>query len=332
MGLATLVFWLGRWKFAHLPPAGVATVVRTLRGEGKGVLARLLGIYFFVAMFWSLYDQSGSAYATPRSSTLHAPIQSRSAPQRARAALATHTRAHASVRPAAHAHARRWVQQADHMDRRFLGFEWLPSQLQAVNALLILLYIPLFNGFELPTLRRRAVVEAGGSDSAAGSGGGDGGGSGGGGWRFPGLYGFVGRCVRLTALRKISAGFFLCALAFAVATAAQSWIDAGQTPSVAWQLLACARPPAHRHRRHAPALDHALASTCTSTDARVMRFARASRGTRAALLLTPLRRPRNCRRSYAILTASEILVSITCLEFSYTQVWNWRSPPPPIRP
>ena len=30
------------------------------------------------------------------------------------------------------------------MDRHFLGVEWLASQVQAVNALLILLYIPLF--------------------------------------------------------------------------------------------------------------------------------------------------------------------------------------------
>ena len=39
----------------------------------------------------------------------------------------------------------RWVFQAQDMDRNFLGVEWLESQVQAVNLLiLILTFIPLF--------------------------------------------------------------------------------------------------------------------------------------------------------------------------------------------
>lgn len=35
-----------------------------------------------------------------------------------------------------------WVLQAQHMDRQWLGVEWLPSQIQAVNPILILILIP----------------------------------------------------------------------------------------------------------------------------------------------------------------------------------------------
>ena len=64
----------------------------------------------------------------------------------------------------------------------------------------------------------------------------------------------------LTALRKISIGFFVTALSFVVSAVIESWISAGERPHFAWQALA-----------------------------------------------------------YAIMTAAEVMVSITCLEFSYTQ-------------
>ena len=97
------------------------------------MLGRLLVIYVFIAMFWALFDQTGSA----------------------------------------------WVQQAMRMDRRFLGIVWLPSQVQAVNALLVMLFIPLFNGFSLERCRLG---------------------------RFPGLYGLAARHVSIGPLRRIGLG------------------------------------------------------------------------------------------------------------------------------
>jgi POT family proton-dependent oligopeptide transporter len=175
MFLATYAFWLGRRKFAHIPPAGGRFVREATSREGMGALLRLAVIYAFVAMFWALFDQTGSA----------------------------------------------WVFQAEHMDRHFLGVEWLPSQIQAINPVLILVFIPLFN---------------------------------------LGIYPLINQWVRLTPLRKISAGFFITVGAYLVTALAEHWIGQGHTPSIGWQLLA-----------------------------------------------------------YAILTAAEVLVSITCLEFSYTQ-------------
>jgi POT family proton-dependent oligopeptide transporter len=175
MFLATFVFWLGRTKFVHIPPGGRAFMREALSREGVNALLRLGVIYVFVAMFWALFDQTGSA----------------------------------------------WVFQAQHMDRNFLGVEWLPSQIQAINPVLILAFIPIFNI-----------------------------------WIYPA----VNRVIVLTPLRKISTGFFITVGAYLVTALVEHWITQGRTPSIAWQLLA-----------------------------------------------------------YAILTAAEVLVSITCLEFSYTQ-------------
>ncbi|MBU6376320.1 MAG: POT family MFS transporter [Bdellovibrionales bacterium] len=62
MFLATFVFWLGRNKFVHIPPAGTSFLRDTFSLEGLKILGRLSIIYAFVAMFWSLYDQTGSAW------------------------------------------------------------------------------------------------------------------------------------------------------------------------------------------------------------------------------------------------------------------------------
>ena len=114
-----------------------------------------------------------------------------------------------------------WVLQAEKMDLHWLGHTWKASQIQAVNGILILVFIPLFSYV---------------------------------------IYPAAGLFFRVTPLRKIGAGLFLMALTFIVPAEIESWLAAGQTPNVAWQLLA-----------------------------------------------------------YVLLTAAEILVSITCLEFSYTQ-------------
>lgn len=175
MALATLVFWMGRWKFVHIPAKGTPFIKELFSGEGLKAIVKLSGIYAFVAVFWALFDQSGSS----------------------------------------------WVLQAENMDRNWLGVEWLPSQIQALNPILILTFIPLFSYVVYPAIDKI----------------------------FP-----------LTPLRKISIGLFIMVISFVLVSIAQARIDAGQTPSISWQLLA-----------------------------------------------------------YVFLTAAEVMVSIVCLEFSYTQ-------------
>jgi len=62
MVVATLLFWSGRKRFVHIPPGGVEFVRETFSRDGLSTLAWLLGLYLFVAVFWALFDQTGSAW------------------------------------------------------------------------------------------------------------------------------------------------------------------------------------------------------------------------------------------------------------------------------
>jgi proton-dependent oligopeptide transporter, POT family len=58
MVLATLFFWMGRKKFVHIPPGGLGFLKQMFGREGLMALLRLATVYIFVAVFWSLWDQS----------------------------------------------------------------------------------------------------------------------------------------------------------------------------------------------------------------------------------------------------------------------------------
>ena len=175
MAIATLVFWMGRNKFIHIQPKGVGFMRETFSGEGLKTITKLAIIFSFVAVFWALFDQTGSS----------------------------------------------WVLQAEDLNRLWLGVHWLPSQIQAINPIMIVILVPIF-GF--------------------------------------GIYPMVDKIFFLTPLRKVSIGLFVMVIGFAMVSVVQQWIDQGQQPSIGWQIFA-----------------------------------------------------------YAILTSSEVMVSITCLEFAYTQ-------------
>ena len=175
MAIATLVFWMGRRKFINIPPGGRTYLRDTFNRAGFVTLGRLAIIYAFVAVFWSLWDQSGSE----------------------------------------------WVLQANKMNLHFAGITWLSSQIQAVNAIMILAFIPLFQYVVYPAIDRV----------------------------FP-----------LTPLRKIGLGLVVTGASFLISAWIETQLTAGLRPNIGWQLPA-----------------------------------------------------------YAMLTAGEIMVSITALEFSYTQ-------------
>ncbi len=153
MALATLVFWMGRWKFVHIPARGWHVLGEMFSREGLKAVGKLCTIYLFVAIFWALFDQSGSS----------------------------------------------WVLQAENMDLRWLGVEWLPSQIQVLNPILILTFIPLFSYV---------------------------------------VYPLIDRVLPLTPLRKIAIGLFVMVVSFVLVAIAQTRIDAGGTPSISWQIAA----------------------------------------------------------------------------------------------
>lgn len=63
MAVATIIFWLGRKKFVHLPPAGLRPYVREIfQRENLKALGNLLILVPFVAVFWALWQQNFSSW------------------------------------------------------------------------------------------------------------------------------------------------------------------------------------------------------------------------------------------------------------------------------
>src|SRR4051812_29532210 len=63
MAVATLVFWLGRRKFVHIPPVGAKNYAREIFNKQTGkILLNVLMPVPFVAMFWALWQQNFSSW------------------------------------------------------------------------------------------------------------------------------------------------------------------------------------------------------------------------------------------------------------------------------
>jgi POT family proton-dependent oligopeptide transporter len=63
MVLATVTYWVGRKSMVHIPPKGKAFVKDLFSMEGILVIVRLsLFLFIFVAVFWSLFDQTTSKW------------------------------------------------------------------------------------------------------------------------------------------------------------------------------------------------------------------------------------------------------------------------------
>ena len=62
MLIATWVFWLGRHKFIHIPAGGKTFFAETFNRQSMSQVAKVLPIFAFMPIFWSLYDQSSSRW------------------------------------------------------------------------------------------------------------------------------------------------------------------------------------------------------------------------------------------------------------------------------
>lgn len=62
MALATLMFWLGRSKFVHIPPAGKQFTREFFSAAGLKTTAKLCSIFFFIPIFWALFEQTASSW------------------------------------------------------------------------------------------------------------------------------------------------------------------------------------------------------------------------------------------------------------------------------
>jgi len=60
MALATIFFWMGRQKFAHIPAKGSSFIGELFSKKGKSAILKLIPLVLFVGMFWCLFDQTAS--------------------------------------------------------------------------------------------------------------------------------------------------------------------------------------------------------------------------------------------------------------------------------
>jgi proton-dependent oligopeptide transporter, POT family len=192
MIIATIIFWMGHKVYTVVPPAGLKKYkIEVIEKKGYKVILKLCVVYLFIAVFWSLFDQTGSSWILQANSDFV-------------------------------------VKSIDlgfgWIDADWLKFTLLPSQVQAVNPILILIFVPIFTFF---------------------------------------IYPAMSKMFKLTPLKKITIGMFIAAISFAIVAWMEAQIVQENYISILWQFLA-----------------------------------------------------------YAVLTAAEVMVSITALEFSYTQAPN----------
>jgi POT family proton-dependent oligopeptide transporter len=62
MLLATVIFWSGRHRFVHVPAGKKLFIKEVFSKQGLSVMTRLGALYVFIAMFWSLFDQTASSW------------------------------------------------------------------------------------------------------------------------------------------------------------------------------------------------------------------------------------------------------------------------------
>lgn len=63
MVIATIIFWMGRKKFVHIPPTGLRNYLLQFKDpQTLKALGNLLIPLPFAAMFWSLWDQTSSSW------------------------------------------------------------------------------------------------------------------------------------------------------------------------------------------------------------------------------------------------------------------------------
>ena len=208
-----------------------------------------------------------------------------------------------------------WVLQAESMDRRFIGYTWFESQVQVVNPILILVLIPVFTYV---------------------------------------VYPLMGRFFEPTPLRKIGIGLLLTGASVAISAMIETAIARRQDePAQAlWQVMSgevpkslpavvetagdcgwdearieSCRPPAESEDDQTKAAAQLWSAIVVSGDqpgtlSITVRAARRMFDWNQDRLQPFLRDMPGIGwqfLAYFVLTAGEILVSIVCLEFAYTQ-------------
>jgi proton-dependent oligopeptide transporter, POT family len=197
MVIATIFFWMGRKKFVHIPPTGREFFDDAMPREKQMPFLCVLGLLIVGLLIWWWRDLGTWFFAAEIFFIIALVIW--------------------AVRPVLRyifmpipfvamfwalwqQNFSSWIVQAESMDRRLFGIEWLSSQIQTVNPIFILIMLPLFSYWLYPLVEKLGI--------------------------------------KLTPLRKIGAGLFVTAASFFIVAMIQTRIDAGAHPTIVWQIWA----------------------------------------------------------------------------------------------
>ncbi|MFD0794497.1 MFS transporter [Mucilaginibacter litoreus] len=189
MALATLIFFLGRKSYVRVPPKGIK------RDNFVSV-----SIYALRCKMSGKAQGGKSAWACAEEKYGEEKVDGIKAVWRVMAVFA--------FIPVFWSlwdmNSAEWVLQSTklNLDLGIFGWHILPSQIQTVNAVFLLIMIPLFNFGFYPIATKLGL--------------------------------------KLTPLRKIGFGLFVTAFSFVIIALLQEKVDAGAHPSVWWQILAYA--------------------------------------------------------------------------------------------
>jgi len=181
MAIATVVFWMGRKHYVHVPPTGanpdsfMKVFLTALKSEkkqaasffdralnshsaeaieGAKAVVDVMKVFILISIFWALFDQHGSS----------------------------------------------WVLQATAMHPTFLGINILPSQMSALNPIMVMALIPIFRFGIYPFLEKSVGIE-------------------------------------MTPLRKMTWGMFIASSSFVMSAVIQYLLDTGVILNIFWQFF-----------------------------------------------------------------------------------------------
>ena len=179
MAIATYVFWLGRHYYVHVPPTGknpdglipvILSAIKS-RKKGRGFFEGALDHHegHHVEAVKSVWGVGKIFFAV---SVFWALFDQ---------------------------HGSTWVLQAKEMELHFMGMDLLPSQIPALNPIMVMALIPFNARFLFPLIEKMGI--------------------------------------EVTPLRKMSAGMIIAAFSFVMVAVIQFLLDSGVRVNVAWQFF-----------------------------------------------------------------------------------------------
>ncbi len=180
MAIATFIFWLGRSKYVHVPPTGknphsttkvIWSAMKNKSSNAKDFLDR------------ALKDHPADAVEAVR----------------AVFGIAKIFVGIIMFWALFDQHGSTWILQAREMDLTFMGIEFLPSQIAALNPIMVMLLIPIFSFFVFPTIEKMGI--------------------------------------KVTPLRKMSVGMVITGLSFVQVGIFQYLLDSGVQLNIGWHFF-----------------------------------------------------------------------------------------------